>query len=94
MVWAFISKARFIKNRVMDAARQLVFDLPHRVADGRADFFVADSNAHAVEMIDHWPDWPSRVMILTGPPHCGKTASRGGLARDEWRAITGRQVFF
>ena len=57
----------------MDAARQLVFDLPHRVADGREDFFVAESNAHAVAMIDLWPDWPSRVMVLTGPPHCGKT---------------------
>ena len=73
MVWVFISKARFIKNKVMDTARQLVFDLPHRVADGREDFFVAESNAHAVAMIDLWPDWPSRVMVLAGPPHCGKT---------------------
>ena len=87
MVWAFISKARFIKNKVMDAARQLVFDLPHRVADGRADFFVADSNAHAVEMIDHWPDWPSRVMILTGPPHCGKTHLAA-----VWREMSGARL--
>ncbi len=71
----------------MDAARQLVFDLPHRTAYGRADFLVAESNAHAVAMIDRWPDWPSPIMVLCGPPRCGKTH-----LASVWRQASGAQA--
>jgi chromosomal replication initiation ATPase DnaA len=53
--------------------RQLVFDLPHREALGRVDFLVTESNARAVALVDAWPDWPARAMVLAGPSGCGKT---------------------
>jgi chromosomal replication initiation ATPase DnaA len=52
---------------------QLAFDLPRRTAFGRSDFLVSDSNITAVDRIDRWPDWPSAVLVLHGPPGCGKT---------------------
>ena len=52
---------------------QLTFDLPRRTALGRADFLVSDSNASAIAWIDRWPDWPTGVLVLHGPPGCGKT---------------------
>ena len=53
--------------------RQLVLDLPHRQALGRDDFLVTGSNAAAVALIDHWPDWPAHAALLVGPPGSGKT---------------------
>ena len=53
--------------------RQLVLDLPHRQALGRDDFLVTGSNAAAVALIDHWPDWPAHAAMLIGPPGSGKT---------------------
>ncbi len=55
------------------ADNQLTFDLPIRTAYGREDFFVSDSNEHAVKLMDAWPDWPSGVVCLTGPEGSGKT---------------------
>ncbi|HUR43471.1 MAG TPA: hypothetical protein VMZ01_05160 [Aestuariivirga sp.] len=54
-------------------ARQLVLDLPHRMALGRDDFLVAQSNAAAVAMVDQWPDWPSNTVLLVGPAGSGKS---------------------
>jgi chromosomal replication initiation ATPase DnaA len=54
-------------------ARQLVFDLPHRAAQGRDDFLVAPANAAAVEVIDRYPDWPGHALVLVGEPGCGKS---------------------
>ena len=52
---------------------QLPLDLPRRTALGRSDFMVSGSNIAAVEWIDRWPDWPSAVIVLHGPPGGGKT---------------------
>jgi chromosomal replication initiation ATPase DnaA len=52
---------------------QLSFDLPRRTALGRADFFVAPPNAHAVAMMDGWQNWPNHKLVLTGPEGSGKT---------------------
>jgi chromosomal replication initiation ATPase DnaA len=52
---------------------QLALDLPRRTAFGRSDFMVSGSNVAAVELIDRWPDWPSAMLVLHGPPGCGKT---------------------
>jgi chromosomal replication initiation ATPase DnaA len=54
-------------------AIQLVFDLPHRTARGRADFFVSESNRDAIALIERWPDWPHRVIAIAGPDGSGKT---------------------
>ncbi len=55
------------------SARQLVLDLPHRVALGREDFLVGPSNEAAVALIDRWPHWPGNTVIITGPPGSGKS---------------------
>lgn len=54
-------------------ARQLAFDLPHREARGRGDFFVSDSNAAALAAIERWRDWPGSKLVLTGPAGAGKS---------------------
>ncbi|ABS64932.1 Chromosomal replication initiator DnaA [Parvibaculum lavamentivorans DS-1] len=53
--------------------RQLAFELGHRPAFGREDFLVAPPNEAAVALIDAWPDWPDRVVALSGPEGSGKT---------------------
>lgn len=59
-------------------------DLGHRPALGREDFLVAASNQEAVGLLDLWPQWPARGLIIHGPEACGKTH----LAQ-VWRARSG-----
>jgi len=67
--------------------RQLAFDLPHREARGRGDFFVSDSNRAALDSVDGWRDWPGRKLVLVGPAGAGKSH----LAQ-VWAASSGAQV--
>ncbi|MGO4909008.1 DnaA ATPase domain-containing protein [Pseudorhodobacter sp. W20_MBD10_FR17] len=53
--------------------RQLIFDLPHRTALGREDFYISATNAQALAALDAWRDWPGGKMVLVGPPAAGKT---------------------
>ena len=55
------------------SARQLVLPLPRRVALGRADYFVSDSNRPALEAVEAWPDWPGGMLAVIGPAGSGKT---------------------
>lgn len=64
--------------------RQLPLDLPHRPALGRDDFWVSESNAQAVALIDQWPDWPESAVLLTGPSGSGKTH-----LAEVWRMASG-----
>lgn len=52
---------------------QLPFDFKHRPSLGGDDFLIAPSNQEAVAWIDKWPDWSTPLLILYGPPGCGKT---------------------
>src|SRR5262249_17386434 len=36
-------------------------------------FLVSDSNRAAFELIERWPDWPARAVVLHGSAGCGKT---------------------
>ena len=47
--------------------RQLTFDLTGSEALTRADFFVAPSNALALQTVEGWQDWPGGKLILLGP---------------------------
>lgn len=53
--------------------RQLAFDLPGLQALTREHFFVAPSNALALQTVDAWRDWPDRKLLLVGPEGAGKT---------------------
>lgn len=53
--------------------RQLAFDLPSAEAMTRDHFFVAPSNAVALQTVEHWHDWPGRKLLLVGPEGAGKT---------------------
>ena len=53
--------------------RQLAFDLPGQEAMTRKDFFVAASNALALQTLDHCQDWPGRKHLIVGPEGAGKT---------------------
>ena len=68
-------------------AEQLTFDLPHRPAMGRDDFFVSDANAAAVAQIDAWEGWPMAKLVLCGPAASGKTH----LAH-VWATMTGARI--
>jgi len=53
--------------------RQLVLALPHAESFAREDFLVGPSNAAALTLIEHWPDWPNRSLALIGPDGSGKS---------------------
>lgn len=53
--------------------RQLAFDLPGLQAMTREHFFVAPSNALALQTVEAWRDWPGRKLLLVGPEGAGKT---------------------
>jgi len=52
---------------------QLVFPFGVEPALGREDFIVAPCNEQAFQFIRRWPNWPTRVAAIYGPPRCGKT---------------------
>ncbi len=53
--------------------RQLAFDLPSAEAMTREHFFVAPSNALALQAVEGWQDWPGRKQMIVGPEGSGKT---------------------
>lgn len=53
--------------------RQLAFALPHAESLSRDNFLEGPANAAALGLIDSWPDWPNRVMLLVGPEGSGKS---------------------
>src|SRR6201991_5394220 len=53
--------------------RQLAFALPHAESLTRDNFLEGPANAAGLALIDAWPEWPSRTMLLTGPEGSGKS---------------------
>jgi chromosomal replication initiation ATPase DnaA len=47
--------------------------LPHSESLSRDDFLEGPANVDALALIDRWPDWPNRIMLLVGPEGCGKS---------------------
>jgi chromosomal replication initiation ATPase DnaA len=54
-------------------ARQLALTLEHRERLTREDFLDGPSNAIALALVDSWPSWPARMLVLTGPEGSGKS---------------------
>jgi chromosomal replication initiation ATPase DnaA len=55
------------------APRQLAFPLDHTESFAREDFLSGPPNATALALIDMWPGWPHRSVMLTGPEGSGKS---------------------
>jgi chromosomal replication initiation ATPase DnaA len=57
----------------VNTPEQLVLALGHSVSFAREDFLEGPSNATALALIERWPDWPARSVVLVGPEGCGKS---------------------
>ena len=53
--------------------RQLAFALPHAESLSRDNFLEGPANEEALGLVERWPDWPNRVMLLVGPEGSGKS---------------------
>lgn len=53
--------------------RQLAFALPHAESLSRDNFLEGPANAAGLALIDSWPEWPNRIMWLSGPEGSGKS---------------------
>jgi len=53
--------------------RQLAFALPHAESLTRDNFLEGPANEAGLALIDRWPDWPNRIMLLVGSEGSGKS---------------------
>jgi chromosomal replication initiation ATPase DnaA len=78
--------------------RQLAFALPHAESLSRDDFLEGPANVAALALIDAWPDWPNRIMLLVGPEGSGKShlaaiwAEQAGARSTAAHALTAAEV--
>jgi chromosomal replication initiation ATPase DnaA len=72
--------------------------LPHAESFSRDDFLEGPANAAALSLIESWPEWPNRVMLLAGPEGSGKShlatiwAQRAGARAISAHALTATTV--
>ena len=57
----------------MGKPEQLPLEFRHEAASGRDDLVISDPVSAAASIVDRWPDWPSPVVIITGPEGSGKS---------------------
>src|ERR1700678_1403094 len=78
--------------------RQLALALPHAESLTRDNFLEGPANAAGLTLIDSWPDWPNRVMLLVGPEGSGKShlaaiwAEQSGARSTSAHALSGPEV--
>jgi chromosomal replication initiation ATPase DnaA len=83
---------------VNEGPRQLALALDHAESLAREDFLAGPSNAAALSLIERWPDWPSRALLLRGPEGSGKShlaaiwAREAGARMLSLRALAGTDV--
>jgi chromosomal replication initiation ATPase DnaA len=53
--------------------RQLAFALPLAESLTRDNFLEGPANEAGLALIERWPDWPNRIMLLVGPEGSGKS---------------------
>src|SRR5436190_3294954 len=53
--------------------RQLAFALPHAESLTRDNFLEGPANEAALTLVESWPDWPNRIMLLAGEEGSGKS---------------------
>ena len=77
---------------------QLALALDHAESLAREDFLGGPSNNDALALIERWPDWPSRTVLLRGPEGSGKShlaaiwARASGARLLSPRALDGAEV--
>ena len=78
--------------------RQLAFALPHAESLTRDNFLEGPANASGLALVDSWPEWPNRVMLMVGPEGSGKShlaaiwADEAGARSTMARALTAATV--
>jgi chromosomal replication initiation ATPase DnaA len=78
--------------------RQLAFALPHAESLTRDNFLEGPANTAGLALIDSWPDWPNRAMLLIGPEGSGKShlaaiwAEQSGARSTSAHALTPAEV--
>src|SRR6266699_479428 len=78
--------------------RQLAFALPHAESLTRDNFLEGPANEAGLALIDSWPDWPNRIMLLVGPEGSGKShlasiwAEQAGARATSAHALTAAAV--
>jgi len=53
--------------------RQLAFALPHAESLTRDNFLEGPANTAGLALVDSWPEWPNKIMLLVGPEGSGKS---------------------
>ncbi len=78
--------------------RQLAFALPHAESLTRDNFLEGPANEAALALVEHWPGWPNRIMLLAGEEGSGKShlaaiwAERSGARITSAQALTAANV--
>jgi chromosomal replication initiation ATPase DnaA len=78
--------------------RQLALALPHAESHTRDNFLEGPANAAGVALVERWPDWPNRIMLLVGPEGSGKShlaaiwAEQAGARSTSAHALTAEAV--
>jgi chromosomal replication initiation ATPase DnaA len=78
--------------------RQLAFALPHAESLSRDNFLEGPANRAGLALVESWPDWPNRVMLLVGPEGSGKShlaaiwAEAAGARSTSAHALTAAEV--
>jgi chromosomal replication initiation ATPase DnaA len=60
-------------ERATQNAGQFALEFPFEPSFAREEFLSAPSNAQALAMIERWPSWPDRLLLLVGPASSGKS---------------------
>jgi chromosomal replication initiation ATPase DnaA len=61
------------KSILKKGPTQLALALDHAESLAPEDFLSGPSNAAALALIERWPDWPERTVLLVGPEGSGKS---------------------
>jgi chromosomal replication initiation ATPase DnaA len=78
--------------------RQLAFALPHAESLTRDNFLEGPANEAGLALIESWPDWPNRIMLLAGEEGSGKShlatiwAEQSGARSTSAHALTAASV--
>jgi chromosomal replication initiation ATPase DnaA len=78
--------------------RQLALALPHAESLTRDDFLEGPANAAGLALVDSWPEWPNRIILLAGPEGSGKShlaaiwAEHAGARSTSAQALTAAAV--